>query len=424
VETPRSEGSIKICLITSKHAIRDSRVFGCFYQGIVSAGGEAIIIGPFTDEGDRAGDVRSVCLPVSCSANQDTLGSPRLACQRLMALAHLFRWCLRLRPDVIQACEPDSWVVAWLAARAYGGRAVFDVHEMYPAYLAGKFRSSWRPRAEARLIGVFRWLLARADAVFHVSAERKAYYMAPEGNHFVVPSYPSLRIAEISRDSRDRGAIDFVHLGKVVEPESRRVLLGAMARCRAAGRPFTVAIVGQRLDEFNKGLRADQLAAVDGMLRWCAPLPHRQALEIAATARLGLALYDSDTASRNIVASRKLYEYMALGLPVIGTRVAGVTELIEGNGIGIVVPLEAEALASAMLRLAGDPELARRCAAAGRAAFLERYNWEAQSGWLMSAYASLSAYRRRGGRKHVRFPQVTQPARDASSVLSDKAGSR
>ena len=64
------------------------------------------------------------------SANQDTLANPRLMYERTRALAYLLWWCLRLRPDIVQACDPDSWVVAWLAARLYGGRAVFDVHEM------------------------------------------------------------------------------------------------------------------------------------------------------------------------------------------------------------------------------------------------------------------------------------------------------
>jgi len=161
VDTP-----LRICLITSKHTIRDSRVFGCFYQGIERAGGEVTVIGPSADQPGEDRDLRSIGLPVLASPNEETLGSLRLTYERIKALVHLFRWCLSLRPDIIQACDPDSWVVAWLAARLYGGRAVFDVHEMFPAYLAG--------RLPARNCSVARLSLAAATRRRSLPRERRA----------------------------------------------------------------------------------------------------------------------------------------------------------------------------------------------------------------------------------------------------------
>src|SRR5439155_9333958 len=148
----------------------------CFYQGIERAGGEVTVIGPSAGQPGQDRDLRSIRLPVAASANEDTLGSPRMVRDRIKALVYLVVWCLRLRPDIVQACDPDSWVVAWLVARLYGGRAVFDVHEMFPAYLAGRLPARWQRAGETALLRVFRWLLRRGDAVFHVSEERKAYY--------------------------------------------------------------------------------------------------------------------------------------------------------------------------------------------------------------------------------------------------------
>jgi len=301
---------------------------------------------------------------------------------------HLFVWCLRLRPDIIQACDPDSWLVAWLAARLSGTRAVFDVHEMFPAYLAGHLPARWRRTGEAALLRAFQWLLHRADAVFHVSEARREYYGIVGDRHVAVPSYPRLAIAELARPAGER-TLDVVHLGRVVEPASRFTLVEALRYCRGAGRSLSALIIGQTRSDFLLGLPGDAAATLGDLLCFSEPLPHQRALELASAAHIGLALYDSEAASRNIVASRKLFEYMALGLTVVGSRAQGLGDFIERHDIGTVVPLDARVLGSALLSLMDDPNRRRHCAAAGRAAFRRDYNWDVQNEWLMSIYRSL-----------------------------------
>ncbi|MDX9971890.1 MAG: glycosyltransferase [FCB group bacterium] len=62
-----------------------------------------------------------------------------------------------------------------------------------------------------------------------------------------------------------------------------------------------------------------------------------------------------------------LMEAMALGVPVVTTAVSGIPELVEAERSGLVVPPgDALALADALERLLGDPELARRLAREAR----------------------------------------------------------
>jgi len=68
-------------------------------------------------------------------------------------------------------------------------------------------------------------------------------------------------------------------------------------------------------------------------------------------------------------------EAMASGLPVITTEVGGLREQVEDGVTGFVVPLsDANALATATLRLVRDPALRKVMSLAARRAAEEKYN--------------------------------------------------
>ncbi|MBI4570276.1 MAG: glycosyltransferase family 4 protein [Planctomycetes bacterium] len=70
-----------------------------------------------------------------------------------------------------------------------------------------------------------------------------------------------------------------------------------------------------------------------------------------------------------------LAEAMALSLPVVGTRAGGVPELVVDGECGLLAPPgDPQALADAIRRLANDPVLAARLAAAGRRRVEARYS--------------------------------------------------
>ncbi len=68
-------------------------------------------------------------------------------------------------------------------------------------------------------------------------------------------------------------------------------------------------------------------------------------------------------------------EAMAAGLPLVGTRVGGLAEMIKDGENGLLVqPRDEEALARAMLRVLGDGETARRWGAASHARVVREFD--------------------------------------------------
>jgi diketogulonate reductase-like aldo/keto reductase len=84
-----------------------------------------------------------------------------------------------------------------------------------------------------------------------------------------------------------------------------------------------------------------------------------------------------------------LMEAMAMELPVVTTRIAGIPELVTDGTSGLVVPPgRADLLAEALRALAGDPQLRRRLGAAGREAVAERYDLHRSAAELNRLFGS------------------------------------
>ncbi len=90
----------------------------------------------------------------------------------------------------------------------------------------------------------------------------------------------------------------------------------------------------------------------------------------------------------NTTIPHKLFQYMALGKPVIATPTVPIKRIVEETACGIIVPDgSAEEMANAVIRLT-DRRLAARLGENGRKAVGTRYHWEADSKRLVELYRS------------------------------------
>ena len=83
----------------------------------------------------------------------------------------------------------------------------------------------------------------------------------------------------------------------------------------------------------------------------------------------------------------KLFDYMALALPVITSDLPLLTHVVDGSECGFCVnPYDAGALAEQLIRCIENPQNLKKMGENGRNAIKEKYNWDNESKKLLEVY--------------------------------------
>ncbi len=170
-------------------------------------------------------------------------------------------------------------------------------------------------------------------------------------------------------------------VGRLSPEKGFDLLIAAVDRLLHAGSDLELWIVGEGSERGNLQAQIDRLGRNDRirLLGFRADVRDLyEAMDVFALSSLREGL-------PNVVL-----EALALEVPVVATRVAGVPRLVRDGHCGwLVPPGSVEALASALERLCSDAALRQRFAQAGRAAVEENFSFAARMQRIRAIYDSL-----------------------------------
>ncbi|ODS55740.1 MAG: hypothetical protein ABS36_09075 [Acidobacteria bacterium SCN 69-37] len=130
---------------------------------------------------------------------------------------------------------------------------------------------------------------------------------------------------------------------------------------------------------------------VDGRLTFTGLLPPADVAGRLAAATILVLPNTPSAISERYTSPLKLFEYLALGRPIVASDLPAIREVLTDGDTALLVPAgDAAALASAIERLRTDPVLAARLATAARA-LVPRYTWEARAERLEAALQAAAA---------------------------------
>ncbi len=123
-------------------------------------------------------------------------------------------------------------------------------------------------------------------------------------------------------------------------------------------------------------------------------VPHEEVPAWYGGLDVAVITYDVAGGARysRLASAQKVFEAMAMGVPMVLLANPSMEELVRRVGCGVVPERrDFEGIYQAVQRLARDPALRRRMGRAGRRAFAQRYHWEREEKELARVYRRVLA---------------------------------
>lgn len=192
-------------------------------------------------------------------------------------------------------------------------------------------------------------------------------------------------------------------LGRLARPKGLDVLLEALPRLRESLPGVRLLVVGD--GPMRRGLEAQ--ATRLGLAGAVAFAGYRDDVE---TAYAAMDVFVFPSRSRYESQGIALVEAMAMGVPVVGTRVSGIVDVVEDGRTGLLVPPEdPAALAEAVRRLLADAGLKQALRERARQGLAARFSRETMAARIEALYRDLLAARARAVDRGHRPAPTGQP---------------
>ncbi|MEX1198146.1 MAG: glycosyltransferase [Pseudohongiellaceae bacterium] len=362
--------------LSTVHSDNDTRIVEKECKGLAARGYNVSLLIPAEVSEIREG-VNVVALPrIKNRFIRITVGS-------LVALRRAWSF----RADVYHFHDPELIPVG-LVLSLRSRLVVYDMHENVPEQIKHK---SWIPRV---LRNIFSTLIMSFERLvlnrFYVVMAEDSYLAAYPWikKKVAVLNFPKVEALRKIRESKRKNEYPTLgYIGGITEHRGAFVMLRIVKAIRDNGLPVKLVLVGP-IDTSVANSDEFKVALDEGWLDHRGRLPPKDGWAVMASCEIGLALLQP---VGNYVESypTKMFEYMALGLPVVVSKFPLYQSVIEKHKCGICVdPFEVESTADAIHSLLVAETLKSNMANNGIRAATEFYSWERQLDILVEVYKS------------------------------------
>jgi len=299
---------------------------------------------------------------------------------------------LRRRYDLVYVHNmPDILVLSALVPKALGAKVVLDLHDPMPELMKTIFNVSDENQSVRWMKRLEKWSIARTDLVVTVNiacqrifssrscrAEKIAVVMnAPDGQIF-----PFREATEHKASARsDTKPFVIMYHGSLVERNGLDVAIEALARVRQTVRNAELHVFGpstaflEKMKEFakEKGLR--------DAVRYQGPRKLEELVTEIGRCDVGV-IPNRRNAFTDINTPTRMFEYLALGKPVIAPSTLGITDYFDKDSLLFFEAGDATDLARQIEFAYFHPSEVLEIAKRGQAVYRE-HNWDRERQTLL-----------------------------------------
>lgn len=296
--------------------------------------------------------------------------------------------CLWLRPKLVHVYVPEFLPFAYVF-RLLGAKVIYEVQEnLYKKMQLKTFNRGYF------LEKAFRWFDHLARRHFYLIFTEHGYldtYVTLSKPHEVIYNYPLLSFVEPFRQPYQPDAVkpSFFYIGWLSFERAFDTLVESLARLKTSYPDFRVHLFGRQTFTDADLQQLPAFAQVRTNLRFYGYRDQREAFPYATQATAGLALL-KPVGDYPDSYTTKLFEYMALGLPVVTSDFPLYRAVVEQFQCGFCVsPYDSAQITDALIYLIEHPDEARTIGQRGRKAVETHFNWDTEALKLLNFYERL-----------------------------------
>jgi glycosyltransferase involved in cell wall biosynthesis len=365
--------------MTSVHSATDPRIYHKECRSLARAGFDVTVIGPY---------------PRDTTADGVQIKSIRKDGSRLARMTRTawrtYRRARRENADIYHFHDPEL-IPFGVLLLMNGKQVIYDIHEDMPKDILSKhYLPGWsRPLISWIVKKIEGLVCSKFSALVAVTPSIADRFCQINRRTVVVHNFPYadelIRGGTMLPWERRRDSVAYV--GGITVQRAIREMVSAMALLPES-LPATLELAGPEIPE---EANSDELRRNPGWKRvhHHGFLDQPSTFQVLQNVRAGLVLFHPEP--NHIEAMpQKIFEYMGAGLPVIASDFPLWRRILGEAGCGIFVdPMNPNQIAKAIEHVLTHPQEAEEMGRRGRAAVLERFNWNSEANKLVHLYREI-----------------------------------
>jgi glycosyltransferase involved in cell wall biosynthesis len=363
--------------LTSVHPTFDVRIFRKECMSLLNNGYHVTLVAPH----GKSENIEGIEVV--------NIGKPTNKVARILSsTVRMYVIARKLPADVFHFHDTELIPLGFMLA-VTGRKVIYDMHENMPGFILTK---EWIPKvlrkpAKWLFQSIERLTLNRFHVIFAESSYKAEYLWVK--NSSIILNYPLAdHLLKINAEKNSRPTVGYV--GDVSISRGAISTLTALTMLKKQGLTIDWLCIGRIPEDLKTEIQTKSQA--EGLnVELLGFMKSTEAHPLIAKVHIGLAVIDRIPNYTGSL-STKLFEYMALGMPLITSDFPLYKELIESINCGIcVAPEKPEELAQAIQFLVENPAEAAAMGQRGRAAVMNGYNWKTEEAKLLGIYQSLES---------------------------------
>jgi len=304
---------------------------------------------------------------------------------------------------------PDILVASGLIPKLFGAKLILDLHDPMPELMTTIFHAAPQSKSVRLLKRLEKWSIGRADLAITVNIACKRIFChrsCPPEKIAVVMNSPDERIFPF-RAVRERNFADqpqcrpfiIMYHGSLVERNGLEVAIEALERVRKTVPTAVLYIFGERTDFLERMMKKVREKNLEGAVRYFGPKRLEDLIKEIENCDLGV-IPNHRNAFTEINTPTRIFEYLALGKPVIAPSTSGVLDYFDKESLLFFEAGNADDLAKQIEYAFSYPDEVLSIARKGQRVYME-HTWERERETLL-VRASEILHRAQPGTSAVR----------------------